>query len=150
MTGQRLLAVASSGGHWVQLRRMAPAFEEFDVVWLTTNASHAREVAPEHLFSVRDASRWNKLHLFVQALQVLWVVVRVRPDYVVSTGAAVGWFALRFAKALGARTVWVDSIANADELSLAGKKASTCADLWLTQWPHLERGDRPAYRGSVL
>ena len=41
---QRVLAVASSGGHWVQLRRLAPAFEGQDVAYLTTDAGHRAEV----------------------------------------------------------------------------------------------------------
>jgi hypothetical protein len=45
--------------------------------------------------------------------------------------------------------VWVDSVANAEELSLSGKMASEKADLCLTQWPHLASG-AVAYEGSVL
>ena len=44
-TKQRVLAVASSGGHWVQLRRLAPAFEDHDVAYLTTDPGHRSEVA---------------------------------------------------------------------------------------------------------
>ena len=68
---------------------------------------------------------------------MLWVLLRVRPDVVISTGAAPGYFALRFGGLLGARTLWLDSIANAEELSLSGTKASRFADLTLTQWPEL-------------
>jgi hypothetical protein len=70
-------------------------------------------------------------------LSVLWLVIRLRPDAIVSTGAAPGFFALRFGKLLGARTLWLDSFANSEELSLSGRKASAFADLTLTQWPHL-------------
>ena len=42
------------------------------------------------------------------------------------------------------------SIANAEELSLSGAKAGSCADLWLTQWPHLAREGGPRYLGNVL
>jgi hypothetical protein len=56
---------------------------------------------------------------------------------------------------MGARTIWLDSIANVDELSLSGQMAGRFADLWLTQWPHLTEADslgqrRPAFAGTVL
>ena len=58
--------------------------------------------------------------------------------------------ALRLGRLLGARTIWLDSIANVDELSLSGLKARRHADLWLTQWPHLARPEGPFYMGAVM
>ncbi|GIW73864.1 MAG: hypothetical protein KatS3mg103_0386 [Phycisphaerales bacterium] len=57
---------------------------------------------------------------------------------------------------MGARTVWVDSIANVEEMSMTGRLVGPYATLWLTQWPHLAQGDGtptgggPGCRGSVL
>jgi hypothetical protein len=69
---------------------------------------------------------------------------------VITTGAAPGYFAVRIGKLLGARVVWLDSVANAGELSMSGRKAGSFVDLWLTQWPHLARDKGPACHGSVL
>ncbi len=145
-----ILAVASSGGHWIQLRRMRSAFEGNGVTYLTTSAGHKSEIEDDRVLVVNDASRWNKFGLVLLALRVSWILIRLRPDIVISTGAAPGLFALAFGKLCGARTIWIDSIANAGELSMSGKLAGKFADLWLTQWPHLEAKDGPVYRGSVL
>jgi UDP-N-acetylglucosamine:LPS N-acetylglucosamine transferase len=145
----RILAVASSGGHWVQLCRLRPAFEGHDVAYLTTDVGYAADVAPARFHVVNDANRWNKLALLRSALKILWIVLRERPNVVVSTGAAPGYLAIRCAKLLGARTVWIDSVANVEELSLSGRMASTTADLCLTQWEHLAEGP-VRYQGAVL
>ena len=97
-----------------------------------------------------DASRWTKARLFLSAAKIGWIVLRSRPDVVVSTGAAPGFFGLVFGKLIRARTIWVDSLANAETLSLSGAKVGRFADMWLTQWPHLERPEGPRYLGSVL
>jgi UDP-N-acetylglucosamine:LPS N-acetylglucosamine transferase len=147
----RVLAIASAGGHWIQLRRLQPAFEGTSVLWVTTNAGYRTEMgAGERFAAVPDANRWNKVGLAWSAFRILLVILRHRPRVVVTTGAAPGYFAIRFAKVLGARTLWVDSIANADELSLSGQLAMKTADEVLTQWPHVAQGERPAYRGSIL
>jgi hypothetical protein len=87
----------------------------------------------------------------VRALTGLFfVMLRVRPDAVITTGAAPGYFAIRLGRLFGARTVWIDSIANAEEMSLSGQKVRHHADLWLTQWEHLATPDGPQYLGSVL
>jgi UDP-N-acetylglucosamine:LPS N-acetylglucosamine transferase len=146
---QRVLAVASSGGHWVQLRRLAPAFEGQDVAYLTTDAGHRSEVGVARFYVVNDASRQSKLALLSCVLKILRVLVRERPTVVISTGAAPGYLAIRCGRLFGARTLWIDSVANVEELSMSGRMASATADLCLTQWPHLADG-RVRYLGSVL
>lgn len=146
---QRVLAVASSGGHWVQLRRLAPAFDDQDVAYVTTDAGYRADVGAARFYTVRDASRWNKIAVARCALAMLRVLLRERPTVVISTGAAPGYLAIRMAALIGARTVWIDSVANVDELSLSGRMASATADLCLTQWPDLA-GGRVRYLGAVL
>ena len=58
--------------------------------------------------------------------------------------------ALVIGRILGARTIWLDSIANIEELSGSGRMVRRFADLWLTQWPHLAGPDGPEYAGAVL
>ena len=146
----RVLAIASGGGHWVQLRRMAAAFEGHDVAYVTTMKGYRQQVGDARFYVVVDGSRWNKCRLAWMAAQLLLVLLRERPDVVISTGAAPGYFGIRLGKMLGMRTIWVDSMANAERLSLCGERVGRYADLWLTQWPHLASTDGPAYAGSVL
>ena len=147
---RRVVAIASGGGHWVQLRRLAAAFEGHDLAYVTTLPGYRTEIEPARFYVVRDASRWSKCSLLVTAVQLLWVMLRERPHVVISTGAAPGYLGLRLGKLLGARTVWLDSMANVEELSLSGRHAGACADLWLTQWPHLVQEGGPYYLGAVL
>lgn len=134
----------------MQLLRLRPAFEHHEVRYISTNTSMASKVEPRIFHAVKDASMWDKPGLLITAFQVLTVVLRFRPNVVITTGAAPGFFAIVFGKLLGARTIWIDSIANAEELSLAGRKARRWADHWLTQWPELAREAGPRYLGSVL
>ena len=147
---KKILAVASGGGHWVQLLRLRPAFDGHDVTYVTVNRSYRNDVASAPFRVVRDATRWNRFGLIQLGLQLAWIMLRERPDVVVSTGAAPGYFALRLGKWLGARTVWLDSMANVEKLSMSGEKVGKWVDLWLTQWSHLARPDGPRYAGAVL
>lgn len=146
----KILAVASAGGHWVQLLRLRPAFEGNEVRYVSTNSGLANGVLPDRLYVVRDASMWDKLGLVVMACQIGWIILRYRPDVIVSTGAAPGFFAVVMGRLLGARTIWIDSVANAEELSLAGRKVRRWAHHWFTQWPGLAKEGGPSYIGSVL
>lgn len=146
----KILAVASGGGHWVQLHRMVPAFVGFDVVYVTVHTEYRLQVPESKFYCVNDATRWNKLALVVQALRIAWIIGIERPEVVISTGAAPGYFAVRVGRWFRARTVWIDSMANIEEMSMSGSHVGRHADLWLTQWPHLAKAGGPQYGGSVL
>lgn len=147
---KKILLVASSGGHWVQLNRLLPAFEGCEKIFITTDPKYRSTVGDNRFLLVPDASRWNKLRVLWLALITLKHILAVRPDVVVSTGAAPGFFAILFGKKLGSKTIWLDSIANVEELSMSGRMAGKYADLWLTQWDHLSAENGPQFIGSVL
>lgn len=146
----KVLAISSGGGHWVQLLRLRPAFEGCDVVFATVREGYRADVGDAAFRVVPDSNLWSKVAMLRCAWGVFKLVLRERPDVVVSTGAAPGYFGVLFGKLLRARVIWVDSVANAEELSLSGRKAGAFVDLWLTQWPHLAREGGPSCLGSVL
>jgi UDP-N-acetylglucosamine:LPS N-acetylglucosamine transferase len=145
----KVLAVASGGGHWVQLMRLKPLFEGMTVEYLATDAAYSGEVG-KPVLAVRDANLTDKAALVVMFWQVLFTMIQVRPDVVISTGAAPGFAALLFGKLMGARTIWLDSVANSEEMSSSGRHVRPFADLWLTQWEHLSTPKGPHYLGSVI
>lgn len=163
-TPPRVLAISSAGGHWVQLQRLRSAWDGCDVIYVTTKEGYRDDLHKDALdrgqseprfYRVVDANRWQKFRLLRQLAGIFFILLKERPDVIVSTGAAAGFFALKLGKMMGARTIWLDSIANAETLSLSGQKAHGCADLWLTQWEHLaaplsDQKIAPEYRGSVV
>jgi UDP-N-acetylglucosamine:LPS N-acetylglucosamine transferase len=144
------LLVASGGGHWVELLRLRDAWHGKDVAYVTVQPDYQSQVPGERFHCVRDATRWSRWSLVQMMAQVSWVVLRERPDVVISSGALPGLVAVLVGKCLGARTLWLDSIANVESLSMSGQRASRFSDLHLTQWRHLQAGDGPSYRGAVL
>lgn len=146
----KILAVSSGGGHWVEMIRIVPAFEGHDFAFATVDETYRSVVGSARFYTLQDVTRWNKWRWGQTIAKLIWILICERPDVVISTGALPGYFSLRLAKWFGARTIWLDSIANVEELSMSGQKIGKYADLWLTQWPHLARPDGPFYRGTVL
>lgn len=146
----RILAIASGGGHWIQLLRLRPAFVGARVHYATISADAKSDVDGDGFHRFRDANRERKFALLLQIVQITWIILRVRPTVIVSTGASCGYVAIRLGRLLRTRTLFIDSVANAEQLSLSGRLACRHADLMLTQWPELARPDGPRYLGSVL
>jgi UDP-N-acetylglucosamine:LPS N-acetylglucosamine transferase len=147
---RKVLAIASGGGHWQQLMQVRPAFEGCAVSYATTIPGLPEEFEAFPAQIVPDCSRDTPLQV-PRCVWAIWRLIRAsRPDVVVSTGALPGVIALALARRRGAHTIWVDSVANAEEMSASGRLARRFADDWLTQWPHVAQATGATYAGSVL
>jgi hypothetical protein len=129
---------------------VAPAFADHELHFATVDAAYASDVAPHPLHVVPDATRWGRWSLVRLAWSVLVLVARLRPHVVFTTGAAPGALALVIGRIFGAKTIWLDSIANVERLSGSGRMVRRFAQLYLTQWPHLAGSGGPDYAGAVL
>jgi UDP-N-acetylglucosamine:LPS N-acetylglucosamine transferase len=145
----KIVAIASGGGHWIELVRLRPLLEQHEVVFCSTNAGFAETVKGHPFHLVPEVSRWKKWHVLPVFLRIARVMRRVRPKVVISTGAGPGVLGLLAGKMVGARTIWIESICHAERISLSGRIALRFCDQVYTQWPHLA-SDRVLYKGSVL
>lgn len=148
---RRILVATSGGGHWVELRRLYPALDGMDVSFASVRPEYAADVGGRPYHVLPDFHRkklWPVPHAI---LATALLVLKLRPHVVVSTGAAPGLIALALGKWLvGARTIWIDSLANAETLSGSGRLARGVSDVWLTQWPHLAGTSGPQFWGAVV
>lgn len=144
------MAVASSGGHWTQLLRLKPVFEQYQVFYASTNRSNEDEVEGHRFYYFTDANRKTSWNFFVMVFQILRIMIRERPSIIISTGSAPGLITLMIGKLFLTRNVWIDSIANVEKMSTSGRIAKYFADLYLTQWPELAKPNGPLYKGSVI
>ena len=145
----KILAVSSIGGHWIQLLRLVPAFEGSEVEFMTTKENFSTMVEGNKFYSIPDGNRWNKYGLVKCFFSITSIVKKSKPDVIITTGAAPGLIALFVGKLFGIKTIWVDSIANCEQISMSGNIASKFADIVYTQWEHLA-DKKIKFCGNVL
>lgn len=146
----RLLALGSGGGHWVQLLRLRPAFEGFEVVYVTMFESYAAAVPGCRLHIVPDASRFDLKGFIPVFWHTFSILLRERPDAIVTTGSAPMLLFLLFGRLLGARTLWIDSIANSERMSSSGRLAKRFAHKVVSQWPEVAAAEGVDCWGAVI
>ncbi|ADU13865.1 Oligosaccharide biosynthesis protein Alg14 like protein [Asticcacaulis excentricus CB 48] len=145
-----VLAVASGGGHLHQLVRIADAFTGMDVSYVCTDPALASSLGLKNTLKIGDANQNDMLALLRVGVQALKIVISHKPSVVISTGAAPGLLVIFWGRIFGAKTIWIDSIANAEQLSLSGKIASYFSNITLTQWEHIALVSKAKYWGAVL
>jgi len=148
---QKILAIASPGGHWIQLNKICNPLEtQFNVIYVTPGAQYSSAKTQRKIINITDASASSKHKLIPLSFQLLWIFIKERPTAIISTGAAPGAIAFLIAKFLPIKTIWVDSIANVSVLSRSARMIKSHADLVLTQWQPLSDGKEIIYKGSIL
>ena len=145
----KILAVASGGGHWIELLRLLPAFKHEEVIFASTKKCYDETVVGFPFYTIPDTNRNKKLFSIYVFMKIFYVIKTVKPNVIISTGALPGLISLIIGKMSGMKTIWVDSIANVDELSYSGKIASKFADRTYTQWPDLA-SKNCLFHGNIL
>jgi UDP-N-acetylglucosamine:LPS N-acetylglucosamine transferase len=114
--------------------------------------SRAGGTQRRHRFAslVSDCNRNDKWESAICLARIVFILLRFRPHIVISTGALPGFFAIAAGRLLDARTLWIDSIANAEEPSMAGRLARSKATRSFSQWPDLAAQAGGEYHGAVL
>ena len=147
---KKVIAIASHGGHLVQLMRMAPALSEHEVTLISTVSSNPYPELFDNYRKVYDCNFNTKLKLIITSLQLMRIIVFTNPNVIISTGAAPGIIGIAIGKLLGKKLVWIDSVANAENLSLSGRLASKLTHHIYTQWQHVAVGSKARYIGRVI
>lgn len=150
MAKRKLLALASGGGHWVQLQRLRPAFDEFETAYVSMFPSYADQVAGSRYYLVPDASRFDLksfLPVFARAVSIL---MKERPNAIVTTGSAPMLAFVLLGRLIGAKTLWIDSIANSERMSTSGRMAKKLAHRVVSQWPEVAAREGVECWGAVV
>jgi UDP-N-acetylglucosamine:LPS N-acetylglucosamine transferase len=147
---RKVMAVASIGGHWIQLLRIArPMEERYEMVYVSTHPKCATMVEGQKFCQTADFSRTNAWKLIPSFFMTIKTILQENPDAIMTTGAAPGLVFLFVGRLLGKKTIWIDSIANAEQLSASGRLASRFVSRIYTQWKDLAVG-KIQYAGNVF
>jgi UDP-N-acetylglucosamine:LPS N-acetylglucosamine transferase len=148
---KKILAVASIGGHWIQLLRITAGLAaDYDISYVSSNPKWA-DLVKGKFYAICEFSRWDAWKMFFCVPYVLMILQKEKPSVVLSTGAAPGLLVLLLAKyVFRKKTIWVDSIANVAKMSACGRYAVKLGiDHVYSQWEHLAVG-KVKYAGNVL
>jgi len=148
----KICLAASAGGHLTQLLKLDSGWNGHDAFFVTTS-DVVLEKLQKHgkVYVVGECNRQHLLKVLSVSIRCIRIILKERPDVVISTGAAVGCIVCFLGKITGAKIVWMDSITNVDRLSLSGRLVRHIADLFLTQWQHLaEKYKNVEYAGMVI
>lgn len=133
----RVCLAGSGGGHVRQLLDLEPAWSQHDCFFLTEDTALSRSIAVKHRahfvphFALGQARLGAPIKMMVAGVRNFFasakIILRERPQVLISTGAGAVYFALLWARLLGAKIVVIESFARFDKPSLFGRLTAPLA-----------------------
>lgn len=145
----RVVVIGAGGGHLTEALLAIDGVRMQRVI-ATFCLAHTREsLRGERVWCLIDphGSLWKYAINFMQSL---WMILRVRPHAIVSTGGGMSIAASLLGKLFGAKLIYVESGARVSTPSKTGKLMYKYADLFIVQWKPLLKFFPNAQYGGML
>ncbi len=149
----KICLVCSQGGHFVEMMKLLEAFKEHEYFFITYDSMATRNLENTYLIKFEEKGMKAKIMLIKTLIMAAKILIKEKPDVIVSTGG--GEIAVQFSyigKILGAKIVFIETLARITASSGGGKLVYPVADLFLVQWePLLKKYGRKAkYWGKII
>jgi len=148
----KIALICSSGGHLFELLRLRECFSDQPHFWVTFLTEDAQILLQDQRVYWAYYPTNRSLTKFAKNLFLAGKILRrERPTHIITTGAGVAVPFIYLARLFGAKTIYLESLARIDGLSLSGKLVYFFVDHFLVQWEELARRYRRAvYGGRVI
>ena len=161
----RLLVVLGEGGHTRQmlqlLDQLGPSHAYHYLIAVEDRLSEGKIRLPGPVYRVgrprskvgghTDSRPVAAVQTFRSVLQLWPLLRRIRPDAVLANGPSIAVPAALLGKLMGAQLIFVESASRVYGLSSSGRIIYPFADLFIVQWPQLQKRYRKAlYAGRLL
>ena len=122
----------------VQAKQLAPVYGKYDHFYFTFKGGVVDEMKKTgRVRAIPNIVKHNPLSWIVGAVLSAHAVLVERPDVVITTGAGIVVFLCVFAKLLGAKLIFIESMARVERPTLTARMLYPFADLFIVQWSEL-------------
>lgn len=136
----KICLVGSSGGHLTHLFLLKPFWKEHERFWVTFEKEDAKSILKdEKLFPCFYPTNRNLKNLIKNTFLALKVLIKEKPDVIVSSGAAVAVPFFYIGKFFRMKTVYIEVFDRIDTPTLTGKLVYPITDKFIVQWEDMKK-----------
>ena len=158
---KKVLFIASTGGHFVELMQLSSMFKKYDYYIVTektkSNLNLKKKYPKKVNFLVYGTYTTKKkaivypFKLLYNCFKSLFIYIKVRPKYIISTGSHTAGPMCCIGKIFGSKIIYIETFANSESKSIAGRLIYKFADLFIVQWESmLELYPNAVYVGGIF
>ena len=144
MKKKKVLFIASTGGHLTELMQLKPMFDKYDYHIITERTKVNLALRNKYkkrinfvIFGSKDHEFSYIFKLLANCFIELGLYLKIRPKYIVSTGAHIAGPMCLIGKIFGSKIIFIETFANRETRTLSGRLVYPIADKFIVQWNEL-------------
>lgn len=131
----KICLVGSSGGHLTQLYMLKNWWERNDRFWVTFDKEDSRSLLEnERKYWCHYPTNRNVKNLIKNTFLAIKILLKEKPDIIISTGAAPAIPFFYIGKLLGAKLIYIEVYDRIDLPTITGKIVYHITDEFILQW----------------
>jgi len=146
--------VSSSGGHLKELFGLKKLSREYESFLITEKDEFNNIIFGDKQYYVRKIDRKERkflFHFFVLLFKIFKILWKEKPDFIITTGALIGFPTCLLGKLFRAKIIYIESFARINNPSLTGKLVYRISDLFIVQWKDLLKFyPKAVYYGGIF
>lgn len=161
MNKKKVLFISSTGGHLEELTQLKSMFDRYDYYLVTektkSNMSLLKKNPKRVSFLIYGTytTFLKKItypfKLIANCFISLYIYIKVRPKFIVSTGAHTAGPMCLIGKIFGSKIIFIETFANSKTRTKTGRIVYKFADLFIVQWKEmLELYPNAVYGGWIF
>ena len=157
MKKKKVLFISSTGGHLDELMQLKPLFEKYDYHIITEKTKsnlNLKNKFPKKVsflvYGTKDYMLTYPFKLLFNCFKSLFIYLKIRPKYIISTGAHTAGPMCCLGKIFGSKIIYIETFAISKTKSATGSIVYKFADLFIVQWEDmLELYPKGVYGGWI-
>ena len=154
----KVLFIASTGGHLSELMQLKPMFNNYDyhlITEKTKTTADLKDVFGDKLdyllFGTKDHFFSYIFKFSFNIFKSLILYIKLRPKFIITTGTHTAVPICYIGKLFGSKIIYIETFANIETKTLAGRILYPIADLFIVQWESmLELYPNAIYKGWIF
>jgi len=138
---KKVLFISSTGGHLNELFQLESMFKNYDYHLITEKTKVNLKLKEKYKKNLDYLMYGTKSHLFkyifvfsYNIFKSLYLYFKIRPKYIVTTGAHTCVPMCYIGKLFGSKIVYIETFANIHTKTITGRIIYPIANLFLVQW----------------
>lgn len=146
----KICMVSSSGGHWEQLKKLQPLIDKYEGFYVTEKTQFDASPAKYLMIQTDLKDRWMIPKMIVNGAKAIYIWIKERPDYIITTGTMVAYPFYLMSWLLRKKFIFIETFGRANMPTVAGKLMEKHSNLFIVQWESQMKYYKKAIYGGCL
>ncbi len=146
MNKRRVMFISSTGGHLSEMLELKALFNDYNYTIITEKTKSNLKLKDKYkskihylVYGTKDHMLTYPFKLLYNSFKSLYYYIKIRPDYIITTGAHTAGPMCLIGKIFGSKIIYIETFANKETKTITGRLLYPVSDLFVVQWKTMQK-----------